>query len=246
VRLRVPGLCCGLMILSGAARAADDFHASVGPGIYAGPSFPGSRHERRLVFPFVDAEYAGRVYTSANDLIGVYAYQSSRTQLGAAVEYDLTERRVPGFPNVKETPRFKLFGSQTVSAFTADANVARDIGGHGEGTLAQANLWVTVPFDTSFSVSVGPGVTWADSRYMHTLYAVTAAEAADSSLPVFASRAGVPDLHVNGLTEWVIHSKYRIGAQAWLWHLRGAAASSPLAAQRVQTTVIGWIAYRFN
>ena len=242
--LRVPGgLCWGLLIFSGAACAEDDFALSVGPGIYAGPSFPGSRHERRLIFPFIDAEYAGRVYTSANDLIGVYAYKTTNTQLGAAVEYDLTQRRVPGLPDVKETPRFKLFGSQTVSALTADANVARDIGGHGEGTLAQANLWVTVPFDSSFSLSVGPGVTWADSQYMQRLYAITAAE---GTFPVFVTRAGVADVHLNGLAEWVIHSKYRIGAQAWLWHLRGDAAASPLAVQHAQTTVVGWLAYRFN
>jgi MipA family protein len=246
VRWRVSSLGWGLLILCGAAGAEDDFHASVGPGIYAGPSFPGSRQSRRLVFPFIDAEYAGRIYTSANDLIGVYAYKTQDTQLGTAVEYDLTERRQRGFPDVKETPRFKLFGSQTVGALTGDANVARDIGGHGQGILGQANLWVTVPFDPSFSVSAGPGVTWADNQYLRTLYAVTPVEAAESALPVFVSHAGFADVHLNGLAEWVIHSKYRLGAQAWVWHLRGDAAASPLAVQRVQTTVVGWVAYRFN
>jgi outer membrane scaffolding protein for murein synthesis (MipA/OmpV family) len=81
---------------------------------------------------------------------------------------------------------------------------------------------------------------------MHALYGVTAAEAAQSPLPVFMSRAGVPDAHLNGVAEWAIHSKYRLGAQAWFWHLRGDAAASPLAVQHVQTTVVGWIAYRFN
>jgi outer membrane protein len=118
-----------------------------------------------------------------------------------------------------------------VGAVTADANVAKDIGGHGEGILGQSNLWLTIPFGPTFSVSTGPGTTWADSRYMHTLY---------------LGRAGIADVHINGLAEWVIHSKYRLGAQAWFGYLRGDAAASPLVVRHEQTTVVGWIAYRFN
>jgi len=244
--------CWGFLLLSGAACAEEDFHASVGPGVYSGPFFPGAQHSRRLVFPFIDAEYAGRLYTSATDLLGVYAYKTTDTQVGAAVEYDLTERlsrddsRWRGLPDVRETPRFKLFGSQTVGAVTGDANVAKDVGGHGEGILGQANLWLTVPFGPTFSVSAGPGTTWADSRYMHTLYTITPVESAVSGLPLFASRAGIADVHVNGLAEWVIHSKYRIGAQAWRGYLRGDALASPVVMRHEQTTVVGWIAYRFN
>jgi outer membrane protein len=252
VSARVPGLGWGLLLLCGAACGEDEFHASAGPGIYTGPSFPGARHPRKLLFPFVDAEYAGRVYTSAEDLIGVYAFKTTDTQVGAALEYDPTERlsrddtRLRGLPDVRETARFKLFGSRTVGAVTADANLAKDIAGSGQGILGQANLWLTVPFNPSFSVSAGPGVTWADSRYMHTLYAVTAAEAPVSVLPVFVAHAGIVDAHLNGLAEWVIHSKYRLGAQAFFGHLRGDAGASPITAQHGQTTVVGWIAYRFN
>lgn len=250
MRARVPGVGWGLLLLCGAACAEDEFHASVGPGIYTGPAFPGARHTRKLLFPFVDAEYAGRVYTSAEDLIGMYACKTADTQVGAALEFDPTERlsrddsRLHGLPEVRDTARFKLFGSRTVGAVTADANLARDIAGRGQGILGQANLWLTVPFNSAFSVSVGPGVTWADSRYMHTLYTVTAAEAV--ALPVFAAHAGIVDAHLNGLAEWVIHSKYRLGAQAFFGHLRGDAAASPITIQHEQTTLVGWIAYRFN
>jgi hypothetical protein len=64
--------------------------------------------------------------------------------------------RLCGLPNVGEIARFKLFASRTVSFVTGDVNVATDVAGRGQGTLAQANLWFTVPFDPTFSVSVGP------------------------------------------------------------------------------------------
>ena len=238
---------------SGAIAASEtEYHASIGPGFYALPSFPGARRTRKILFPFIDAEYANRLYTSAADILGVYGYKTTDTQVGAAVEYDLTERmarddiRLRGLPNVGGTPRFKLFGSQTVGAVTADVNVARDIAGRGQGTLGQANLWLTVPFDPTLSVSVGPGITWADSQYMHTFYAITPAEAAVSAFPAFASRAGIADAHLNGLAEWVIHSKYRLGAQACFGHLRGDAGASPITVQHEQTTLVAWLAYRFN
>jgi outer membrane scaffolding protein for murein synthesis (MipA/OmpV family) len=238
------------------ADATDDtsaltYHASVGPAIYVAPAFPGARETRQVWFPFVDADIGDRFYTSAADLLGIYAYKTEATQVGAAVEWDLTHRissdddRLRGLPNVGETARFKLFASRTVSFVTGDVNVAMDVAGRGQGTLAQANLWLTVPFDPTFSVSLGPGATWADTDYMHTFYSVTAAEGG-SPLPMFASRAGVVDVHLNGLAEWVIFSHYRIGASAYLADLKGAAASSPITERRGQSTLVGWIAYRFK
>jgi outer membrane protein len=238
------------------AEATDDtsalaYHASVGPAIYVAPAFPGAREARQVWFPFVDADIGNRFYTSAEDLLGFYAYKTEAAQAGAAVEWDLTHRissdddRLRGLPNVGETARFKLFASRTVSFVTGDVNVATDVAGHGQGTLAQANLWFTVPFDPTFSVSIGPGATWADTDYMHTFYSVTAAERG-SPLPAFTSRAGVVDAHLNGLAEWVICSHYRIGASAYLADLKGNAASSPITERRGQSTLVGWIAYRFK
>jgi len=236
----------------GSARAATDssaqatdYHLSVGPGYYQYPRYPGGRGSRDLLFPFIDAEYAGRFYMTANDLFGVYGYKTEASQLGAALEYDPTRRNANAgepllreLPNVKDTLRLKLFGSHTIGIVTGDMNIARDIEGHGQGTLGQANLWLTAPFDPTFSVSVGPGVTWADSRYMHTFFAV----------PTIAAmpRAGIADVHWNGLAEWQLLSKYRLGATATVANLNGDAASSPIAVRRRQTTVTGWIAYRFN
>lgn len=227
------------------------YHASVGPAIYVAPAFPGARDSRQVWFPFVDADIGNRFYTSAEDLLGVYAYKTEATQAGAAVQWDLTHRissdddRLRGLPNVGETARFKLFASRTVSFVTGDVNVATDVAGRGQGTLAQANLWFTIPFDPTFSVSLGPGATWADTDYMRTFYSVTAAESG-SPLPAFASRAGVVDVHLNGLAEWVIFSHYRIGASVYLAHLKGDAASSPITERRGQSTLVGWIAYRFK
>lgn len=254
VRILIASLGSVGMAQAGAPEDAGDvtYHAAVGPGIYVAPAYPGARGTRQVLFPFVDADIDDRFYTSAEDLIGVYAYKTAATEAGAALQWDLTRRissdddRLRGLPNVDETARLKLFADRTVAFITGDVNVATDLGGHGQGTLAQANLWFTIPFDPTFSVSLGPGATWADADYMHTFYAVTPAQSIGSPLPAFAARAGVVDAHLNGLAEWQLFSHYRIGASAYLAHLKGDAADSPVTERRGQATVVGWIAYKFK
>ncbi len=140
----------------------------------------------------------------------------------------------------------KFFASRTVYFITADANVAKDIAGHGQGTLAQANLWVTMPFGPTFSVSLGPGATWADKVYMHTFYSVAPTQSLGWVLPAFSARSGVADAHLNGFAEWIICTHYRIGASAYLAHLDGDAGGSPITQRRAQKMLVGWLAYRFK
>jgi len=84
----------GLAGCHSVAVAAADWKLQVGPGSETLPVYPGARQLHTVLFPFVDAEYEERLYTSGDDLLGVYGYKTENTQLGGAVEYDLTARRV--------------------------------------------------------------------------------------------------------------------------------------------------------
>jgi len=39
----------------------------------------------------------------------------------------------------------KLFATRTIGILTGDANIATDVANHGQGTLGQGNLWLTIP-----------------------------------------------------------------------------------------------------
>jgi len=246
-----------LATVGGNCRADDpdntNLHLSMGPGIYSMPHYPGAQGTRRRFFPFIDAEYGNRFYTSASDLFGVYAIKSDSTQAGAAIMLDPTRRetfhdsRLRHLRSIPDTTRLKLFASRTVSFVTADGNIATDILGRGQGTLAQGNLWFTAPLTPDFSINAGPGVTWADSRYMQSFFAVSAAENAVSPLLAsYSTHAGILDTHLNGLAEWQLLSHYRIGVQLYLAKLDGIAAGSPIVRQRTQRSVVGWLAYKFK
>jgi MipA family protein len=229
-----------------------NFRAAVGPGIFKEPRYPGSPQQRIIYFPFLDAEFHGRLYSSASDVLGVYGIKTTTTQAGAAIEYDLNERlsrddaRLRGFPDVRQTPRIKLFASHTIFIFTGDINVASDISGRGEGTVGQANLWLTIPLNREFSVNLGPGLTIGDSHYMHSYFSVSRSEAANSGLSPYLARAGTLDAHLNGLAEWTVATHYRIGMQVCLSRLQHEAAESPVAVQIGQRTLTAWLAYQFR
>jgi outer membrane scaffolding protein for murein synthesis (MipA/OmpV family) len=246
-------------VLTGAAHSdVEDaerggFHLSVGPGLYTTPLYPGARASRTRIFPFIDAEYDNRYYSNASDLVGVYAWKKEFSQAGAAIEFDPTERRarddtrLAHLPDVRDTTRLKLFASRTVRFVTADGSVATDVLDRGHGTVAQANLWFTAPLTDHLSINVGPGVTWADARYMNSFYAVTTQEAALSSqLSAYSTHSGILDAHWNGLVEWQVFSHYRVGIQLSLMQLKGSAAASPLTEQRTQRNIVGWVAYTFR
>ena len=234
-------------------QAADErsYNATVGPGTYTAPAFPGARDSHTVLFPFVDAEYHNRWYTSASDIVGYYGLKRTNAEFGAALEWDLTQRRsrdderLSGWRDVKETARVKIFANRTIAFITADANIATDVLGHGQGTLALANLWITIPFSPSVSLSIGPGITWADREYMTTFYAVTAAQASRSSLAMFTAHAGISDAHINGFLQWNIASHYQLGISTVRARLTGDAGESPITQTRRQFTAMGWLAYRF-
>jgi outer membrane protein len=89
-------------------------------------------------------------------------------------------------------------------------------------------------------------MTWADSRYMQPFYAVPTSAESVSALPTFASHAGIIDAHWNGLAEWQLFGKYRLGASASFAHLQGDAANSPITLRHEQTNLTGWLVHRFN
>jgi MipA family protein len=105
-----------------------------------------------------------------------------------------------------------------------------------ERGYGEANLWATLPFVKQWLFSPGPGVTWADERYMHSFFTITPAQAAVSPLAVYQARAGVLDVHLNGVVTCEISSRWSLGASAYAARLRGDAAGSPVTLRRDQTT----------
>jgi MipA family protein len=245
-------LLCGLGITAAWADIPVDTgtNLSIGPAVYVTPSYPGASSTRGFALPYIDAEFDNLLYSNAADLLGIYAYKSPTGNLGAAIQYDFTERlgkddyRLRFLKEIKATPRGKLFASKTIGIITGDVNVATDLANRGQGTLAQANLWVTIPFIRKWIFSAGPGLTWADHQYMSTFFAVTPAQSALAPLSVYSTKASIADLHLNGIATYEISSRWSIGTSVYAARLRGDAENSPITLRHSQITALGWIVYK--
>ena len=136
---------------------------SIGPGVFVTPSYPGASSSRGFALPYIDAQYDNLLYSNASDLLGIYGYKNPTAQAGAALQWDFTERlakddqRLKDLREIHDTPRFKVFANRTIGMLTGDFNVATDIAGRGQGTLAQGNFWLTIPFVNNWLFSFGPG-----------------------------------------------------------------------------------------
>jgi MipA family protein len=225
---------------------------SVGPAVQVQPKYPGASSSRTFLLPDVEGQYHNWLYVSATDLIGVYAYNHQGDKAGAAIEYDFSERLARDSPSfthlgdVSTTPRLKLFIEQRIAMFSGGARVATDIGGHDEGTVAQAYLNLLLPLTAHGFVTVGPGLTWSDSRYMSAFYGVSASQSEVSGLPQFQAHPGISDVYGELVAGYEISSRWAVGLDLTVARLQGDAADSPFTSARTQTTWLASILYKFK
>jgi MipA family protein len=254
------GLLLGLLGLCAAAAVNADTalppepatFLSLGPAVEITPTYPGAPTSRTFALPDVEAQYENWLYTSATDLLGVYAYNHQGDKAGAAIEYDFTERLEKDSPrfthlgDVNTTTRFKLFVEQRVAMFSGGVNVATDIGGHNEGTVAQAFLNLLLPLTARGFLTVGPGVTWSDTHYMRAFFGVSPEQSALSGLPQFTAHQGISDVHGELVAGYELSSRWALGLDVTVARLEGDAADSPFTETRTQTTWLASVLYKFR
>jgi outer membrane scaffolding protein for murein synthesis (MipA/OmpV family) len=255
-RAPAAALAVSIALLSGAARAdvsePPASYLQVGPGVYVQPAYPGANFRRSFFLPDIEAQYHNWLYVSATDLLGVYVYNHAGTQLGAALEWDFTERRASDSPafaklgDVPTTPRLKVFARTRIAMFSGGVNVATDVGGHGEGTLAQAHVELLLPLTSHGFLSIGPGVIWSDSKYMAVFYGVTAEQSTLSGLPQFDAGSGVSQVYAELFADYQISSRWSLALDAVVGHLEHGAAHSPFTSQLRQSTILASLLYRIR
>jgi outer membrane scaffolding protein for murein synthesis (MipA/OmpV family) len=265
---------CTLWLVSGTASAADatdaatsatsaivatpaaatpepDWVVTLGAGVQAGPRYPGSNKISWQPIPAIDIEYKNRWFAKEDMPLGVYFINDARWSAGLALQYDLTDRRSTDSPRLAAlgdlpmTPRAKLFAAYTVSALTVSSSLAQDIGGHGEGLVADVNAIATLPIGSQWYLSAGPGVTWGNRQYQDTYFGITPAQSAASGLPQYASHAGVNNAYLSLEADYLITKHWTATANVKLEQLQGSAARSPITESRQQTTSTMSLSYTF-
>jgi len=223
---------------------------SAGPAVMVTPSYPGARTQRTFALPDIEGQYHNWLYISGTDLLGVYAYNRRGSKAGAAITYDFTERlqndsrQLGPLKDVEPTARLKLFIEQRVALFAGGLRAATDIGGHDEGTVAQAYVNLLLPLTAHGFVTLGPGLTWSDRHYMSAFYGVTAEQSEVSGLPQYQAHPGISDLYAELVAGYELSSRWALAVDVTLARLHGDAADSPFTVARAQTTWFASVLYK--
>jgi outer membrane scaffolding protein for murein synthesis (MipA/OmpV family) len=245
------GACC----VTGTAFAAEpqaggDWKVSVGPGMYVFPKYPGSSQIQVLPFPVQDISWKDRVFSQGPDVLGVNALRGENYHVGMSLSFDFQSRnssddaRLKGLPDVHYGPKLRLFADYTWWAFTGSAAVYQDIAGTGQGLTAMADFLVSAPLG-KLLVSMGPGLTWANSTYTNTFFGVNAQESAASGLPRYATASGLRDVHFNVDATYEFTPHWSANVAAVVGRLQKYAAGSPITERRLDLNGMASVLYRF-
>jgi outer membrane scaffolding protein for murein synthesis (MipA/OmpV family) len=230
---------------------ASDWSIAVGPAVYVSPKYPGAKSS--FVFPWIDQEieYKHRFFSKGMDFAGVYLANDDTWQVGGNFQFDPTWRhahddaRLNGLGNVNATVRAKAFAQYTVSLLTLSTDAEQDILGNRQGLIANADVYASAPIGR-WLFSLGTGVSWTNGQYMRTFFGVDDGQSARSGLPVFATHAGLRDIHFNAIVTYKLDDRWTANGSLTVARLRGDAADSPITQRRQQTTAMASLTYRFR
>lgn len=236
---------------AGNSAEASDWNVAVGPAIYVSPKYPGAKSS--FVFPWIDQEieYKHRFFSKGMDFAGVYLANNDTWQVGGNFQFDPTWRhahddeRLNGLGNVNATVRAKAFAQYTVSFLTLSTDAEQDILGNRQGLIANADVYASAPLGR-WLFSLGTGVSWTNGQYMRTFFGVDDGQSARSGLPVFATHAGLRDIHFNAIVTCKLDDRWTANGSLTVARLQGDAADSPITQRRQQTTAMASLTYRFR
>jgi outer membrane scaffolding protein for murein synthesis (MipA/OmpV family) len=66
----------------------------------------------------------------------------------------------------------------------------------------------------------------------------------EASGDAYAARAGIVDLHLNGIATYDISSRWSVGASVYVACLHGDAVGSSVTQSPSQTTALAWLVYK--
>lgn len=250
--------CIGLTVAAH-AQAVDEeaWRFSVGMGLMSQPKYPGSSETRVGAMPTFSASH-GRWQIGALPGAGVpvgVSYtlmQDGPWRLGVGVGTSLGNPRKGNENNnfsqlgtIEQTTLGTLTGSYTEGAWAANASIASDVGGHAQGTRAMLDVMYRIRPTDRLSLSVGPGLTWMDSRYASTYYGVSDTQSANTGYAAYKAGAGLSALRLSAGADYQLTREWSLSAKLGLTQLQGDAAGSPTVDKKNQASYGLFANYRF-
>jgi outer membrane protein len=241
------------------AQGDDDVRVTLGAGMAWAPRYPGAEDNRLRAIPVIGASY-GRFFAGGDPdgggaegpSLGVSLYRDSAWSFSVALAIGLGDARresdhpdLEGTGDIERATRLVAASRYRWRWLDVALRVAPDVSGKDQGTLAFLDVAARYRASDRLTLSAGPGITWADDRYMQTFFGVTPEQAASSRLPAYQARSGVHMLRFGVGAAYRIDSEWMVGARLGSGRLAGDAEGSPITRDRQQHLAAVFASYRF-
>jgi MipA family protein len=255
------------------AKAVDPWTISIGLGVISTPEYEGASKRATGVLPDLNVKYTTRDFGSVSlgsksrglswTMIDKEAYSFGIGIQGDAGRKDNKNgsalqpgsKRLLGMGEIKPSFEVAAFGHvvlgvpfmvQVAKGFGDGRPDAKDFSVRGPGG-ARVELSSEIPFEItkSFSLSVSPSVSWADSKFTQTYFGVTSEQSARSGFKEFKAKGGIRSVGWGVGASYKFDSNWSVNAFANYNQLQGDAGKSPLVQKKGQTTVTVGAAYLF-
>ena len=236
---------------------SESWKFSVGIGVVDHPKFPGSDQREMRALPILGASY-GRYFVGGLPGggvplgLGANLYRDRNWSLGVGLgggigkaRKESDDSRLAGLGDIDNTVRAAIFGGYTVGWLAMRGNVATDIGGKGQGTLASVELEGRYRLTPELTLTGGPGLTWADRKYTQTFFGIDAAQSVSSGRAEYSAGSGLNSVRVSVGALYSLTPQWEFGLRGSIGRLQGDAADSPLTFRAKQTNVGLFGSYRF-
>jgi len=241
-----------------ASGSADTWHLAAGVGAMNGPRYPGSRDYFTHVLPVVSVQY-GRYFlgglpgTGSAVGLGAFLVRNEHWQMGVSLGGAIRKPRrasddpvLHGWGDIAATERGNVFANYINDWFVVHGDVSADIGGKHEGVLASLSLEGRFHPMERLTLSFGPEITWADTKYSQTFFGIDAAQSVIAGIPQYTAKSGINTLGVTLGADYRLTSHWSVGTHASYGRLQGDAADSPVTTDKTQYMMGAFVMYRFG
>jgi outer membrane protein len=264
-RFAPAGMALVLSMAAGAASAEEakeeqsPWRVVLGAGVQSRPEYVGSDKDEVQALPVINIQY-GRFFLGGvpgggggmGGGLGAHLFQNDTWDFGAIVTGDLDkpreeqdDARLRGMGDIDGTVRAGGFASYRLGWLTLSSSVLSDVGGKDQGTIASFDAEFAYRPTPRLSFTAGPGLMWADDKYLQTYFGVNADQAARSGYSQFAPESGAAIIRLNLGAQYELTKHWGVGARITASRLQGDAADSPIVADENQNSYAVFVRYRF-
>ncbi|HEY6451320.1 MAG TPA: MipA/OmpV family protein [Steroidobacteraceae bacterium] len=220
-----------------------EWRVVLGAALASMPRYDGARPYRTTPAPVIDIRYEDIAFFSVGEGLGMNIVHGDRYRAGIALGYDLGRPYSDDYPHlhgladIGPAPVVKAFASYVVSKkfpLVLRVDVRRIVGG-ANGLLGDVEAFMPLPGSSrKFVMFAGPSMTFANRRYLQTVFGVTESQSLASGYPMYTARGGSMAAGLGFSATRFITPRWMFNVDAAWNRLRGSARDSPITQSAVQ------------